>query len=100
MAPQAFARNFIDKYDADGPIARYPNPDIAGLDKRFKYKMGNTPSIRHYRGTLSRRAIRTATSSTIRDGRSRSSTAPVALAAANLTAAIPYWPTRRPTARG
>ena len=28
MAPQAFARNFIDKYDADGPIARYPNPDV------------------------------------------------------------------------
>jgi len=52
MAPQAFARNFIDKYDVDGPIARYPNPDIVGLDKRFKYKLGNTPIIRLYRGTL------------------------------------------------
>ena len=35
MAPTAFARNFIDKYDPDGPLARYPNPDIVGLDKRF-----------------------------------------------------------------
>ena len=52
MAPQAFARNFIDKYDADGPIARYPNPDIIGLDKRFKYKLGNTPIVRLYRGTM------------------------------------------------
>ncbi|HEY5930404.1 MAG TPA: SMP-30/gluconolactonase/LRE family protein [Burkholderiales bacterium] len=52
MAPEAFARNFIDKYDADGPIARYPNPDIIGFDKRFKYKLGNTPIIRHYRGTM------------------------------------------------
>ena len=34
MAPSAFARNFIDKYDADGPLARYPNPDIVGLDKQ------------------------------------------------------------------
>ncbi len=47
MAPDAFARNFIDKYDADGPITRYPNPDIIGFDKRFKYKLGNTPIIRH-----------------------------------------------------
>ena len=43
MAPEAFARNFIDKYDPDGPIARYPNPDVIVLDKRFKYKLGNTP---------------------------------------------------------
>ena len=35
MASDAFARNFIDKYDADGPIARYPNPDVIGFDKRF-----------------------------------------------------------------
>ncbi|HWA11619.1 MAG TPA: SMP-30/gluconolactonase/LRE family protein [Burkholderiales bacterium] len=52
MAPDAFARNFIDKYDPDGPIARYPNPDVIGFDKRFKYKLGNTPIIRHYRGTM------------------------------------------------
>ncbi len=52
MAPQAFARNFIDKYDADGPIARYPNPDVIVLDKRFKYKLGNTPILRLYRGTM------------------------------------------------
>ena len=36
MAPEAFARNFIDQYDPDGPIARYPNPDVIVLDKRFK----------------------------------------------------------------
>ncbi|MGH8709433.1 MAG: SMP-30/gluconolactonase/LRE family protein [Burkholderiales bacterium] len=52
MAPDAFARNFIDKYDADGPIARYPNPDVLVLDKRFKYKLGNTPILRLYRGTM------------------------------------------------
>jgi gluconolactonase len=52
MAPNAFARNFIDKYDPDGPIARYPNPDVVGFDKRFKYKLGNTPIVRHYRGTM------------------------------------------------
>ena len=52
MAPTAFARNFIDKYDPDGPIARYPNPDVIPLDKRFKYKLGNTPIVRLYRGTM------------------------------------------------
>ena len=52
MAPEAFARNFIDQYDPDGPIARYPNPDIIGLDKRFKYKLGSTPIVRLYRGTM------------------------------------------------
>ena len=52
MAPDAFARNFIDQYDADGPIARYPNPDVIVLDKRFKYKLGNTPILRLYRGTM------------------------------------------------
>jgi len=52
MAPAAFARNFIDKYDPDGPIARYPNPDVIELDKRFKYKLGNTPIVRLYRGTM------------------------------------------------
>jgi gluconolactonase len=52
MAPEAFARNFIDQYDPDGPIARYPNPDVMVLDKRFKYKLGNTPIVRLYRGTM------------------------------------------------
>ena len=48
MAPQAFARNF-------GPgteTQRYPDPDIIALDKRFKYKLGNTPIQRLYTGTL------------------------------------------------
>jgi gluconolactonase len=52
MAPDAFARNFIDQYDPDGPIARYPNPDVMVLDKRFKAKLGNTPIVRLYRGTM------------------------------------------------
>lgn len=52
MSPEAFARNFVDKYDPGGPIARYPNPDVISLDKRFKYKLGNTPILRLYRGTL------------------------------------------------
>jgi gluconolactonase len=52
MSSEAFARNFTDKYDPDGPIARYPNPDVISLDKRFKYKLGNTPILRLYRGTL------------------------------------------------
>jgi gluconolactonase len=48
MAPEAFARNF-------GPGAepqRYPDPDIVVIDKRFKYKLGNTPIQRLYTGTL------------------------------------------------
>jgi gluconolactonase len=48
MAPEAFARNF-------GPGAepiRYPDPDVIALDKRFKYKLGNTPIQRLYTGTL------------------------------------------------
>ena len=48
MAPDAFARNF-------GPGAepqRYPDPDIVVLDKRFKYKIGNTPIQRLYTGML------------------------------------------------
>lgn len=52
MAPEAFARNFTDRHDPDGPIARYPNPDVVVLDKRFKYKVGHTPILRLYRGTL------------------------------------------------
>jgi gluconolactonase len=48
MAPEAFARNF-------GPGAepqRYPDPDIVVIDKRFKYKLGNTPIQRLHTGTL------------------------------------------------
>jgi gluconolactonase len=52
MSSEAFARNFIDQYDPEGPIARYPNPDVIVLDKRFKYKLGNTPIVRLYRGTM------------------------------------------------
>jgi gluconolactonase len=49
MTAEAFARSF-------GPEAepvRYPEPDVVVLDKRFaKYKLGNTPILRLYRGTL------------------------------------------------
>lgn len=48
MAPEAFARNF-------GPATepqRYPEPDVVPLDPRFKYKLGNTPILRLYTGTL------------------------------------------------
>ena len=48
MAPTAFARNF----GQDAEPQRYPDPDIVVLDKRFKYKIGNTPIQRLYRGTL------------------------------------------------
>lgn len=51
MAPEAFARNF-DRYHPDAPPVRYPEPDVIGLDKRFKYKLGNAPIQRLYRGTL------------------------------------------------
>lgn len=48
MTSEAFSRNF-------GPQAeptRYPEPDVVVLDKRFKYKLGNSPILRLYRGTL------------------------------------------------
>jgi gluconolactonase len=48
MAPEAFARNFGPGSE---PV-RYPDPDIVALDKRFKAKLGNTPIIRLYSGTL------------------------------------------------
>lgn len=48
MAPNAFARNF----GANAEPMRYPDPDIVGLDPRFKYKLGNTPIMRLYTGTL------------------------------------------------
>jgi gluconolactonase len=49
MARPAFARNF----GQEGEPVRYPDPDIVVLDKRFmKYRLGNTPIQRLYRGTL------------------------------------------------
>src|SRR4051812_16119234 len=48
MAPEAFARNFAPGSE---PV-RYPDADIIALDKRFKYKLGNTPIQRLYTGTL------------------------------------------------
>ncbi|MCK6449387.1 MAG: SMP-30/gluconolactonase/LRE family protein [Alphaproteobacteria bacterium] len=48
MSGTAFARNF----GADAGPTRYPDPDIVALDKRFKYKLGNTPIQRLYTGTL------------------------------------------------
>lgn len=47
----AFAQNF-DRYARGAPPVRYPEPDVIALDKRFKYKLGNTPIVRLYRGTL------------------------------------------------
>jgi gluconolactonase len=48
MAPDAFARNFGPNAD---PV-RYPEPDVIPLDKRFKYKLGNTPILRLHTGTM------------------------------------------------
>jgi gluconolactonase len=48
MTPEAFARNF----DAGAPPQRYPDPDIVVIDKRFKYKLGNTPIQRLHTGTM------------------------------------------------
>ncbi len=48
MSGTAFARNF----GPDAEPVRYPEPDVVPLDKRFKYKLGNTPIQRLYRGTL------------------------------------------------
>ena len=48
MSQDAFARNF----GPDAPPSRYPDPDIVVIDKRFKYKLGNTPIQRLYTGTL------------------------------------------------
>src|SRR6266849_2958638 len=40
-------------YGRDAPPVRYPDPDILVLDKRFaRYKIGNTPIQRLYKGTL------------------------------------------------
>lgn len=48
MAPAAFARNF----DMGAAPTRYPEPDVVQLDKRFKYKLGNTPIQRLYTGMM------------------------------------------------
>ncbi len=48
MSTEAFARNF----GPDAEPVRYPEPDVVVLDKRFRYKLGNTPIRRHYKGTL------------------------------------------------
>src|SRR2546430_12962566 len=48
MAPAAFARNFGPTIEPQ----RYPDPDIIALDKRFKYKLVNTPIQLLYTGTL------------------------------------------------
>ncbi len=48
MASSAFARNF----GPDAEPVRYPEPDVVPLDSRFKYKLGNTPIMRLYKGTL------------------------------------------------
>ena len=49
--PAAFAQA-MDRYSPDAPPSRYPETDVIALDKRFKYKLGNTPIVRLYRGTL------------------------------------------------
>ena len=49
--PAAFAQA-TDRYSPGAPPVRYPEPDVIGLDKRFKYKLGNTPIVRLYRGTM------------------------------------------------
>jgi len=47
----AFAQQ-MDRYSPGAPPVRYPEPDVIGLDPRFKYKLGNTPIMRLYRGTM------------------------------------------------
>jgi gluconolactonase len=49
--PAAFAQ-VNDRYAPGAPPVRYPEPDVIELDKRFKYKLGNTPILRLYRGTM------------------------------------------------
>ena len=48
MAPEAFARNFAPGAEP----TRYPEPDVVDLDPRFTYKLGNTPIVRLYTGTM------------------------------------------------
>jgi gluconolactonase len=42
----------VDRYAPDAPPVRYPEPDVMQLDKRFRYKLGNTPIVRLHRGTM------------------------------------------------
>lgn len=49
MSKDAYARNF--EIWPDEPV-RYPTPSVKPLDPRFKYKNGNSPIMRMYRGTL------------------------------------------------
>jgi len=49
--PAVFAQQ-VDRYAPDAPPTRYPEPDVVALDKRFRYKLGNSPIVRLYRGTL------------------------------------------------
>jgi len=49
MSTPAFARNF--ELWPEEPV-RYPTPSVKPLDERFKYKNGNAPIMRMYRGTL------------------------------------------------
>ena len=51
MSAESFAQNF-DRYSDGAAPVRYPEPDVIGLDKRFKYKLGNTPIVRLHRGTM------------------------------------------------
>ena len=52
MSKEAFAQSFRDRYNPDAPPTRYPEPDVMVLDKRFKYKLGNTPIMRLHRGMM------------------------------------------------
>jgi gluconolactonase len=52
VAPAMDALAQADRYSEGAPPTRYPEPDVIGLDKRFKYKLGNTPILRLYRGTM------------------------------------------------
>ncbi len=51
MSKEAFAQNF-DRYHPEAAPTRYPEPDVIVLDPRFKYKLGNTPIVRLYKGTM------------------------------------------------
>ena len=52
MAPAAFARNFIDKYDPDGPIARYPEPTSSCSTSVSSTSSATPRSCASTRGTL------------------------------------------------
>ena len=52
MSSTAFAQSFRDRYNDDAPPTRYPEPDVMVLDKRFHYKLGNTPILRLHRGMM------------------------------------------------